>query len=384
MSTEQSYKVLMLATTAAMIEQFNKNNILLLENMGYEVHVIGNWKDGNPISEERLTKFKIWLEKHHCKWFHMPSTRRPTDINNIKAYKQVVRLIKQEKYDFIHCHTPLGSVIARCAAHKTKTKVIYTAHGFHFYKGAPTKNWLFYYPVEKFLSRWTDILILINQEDYNRAKRSFHAKDIQFVPGVGIDLDKFCELDDKDRKDMKRAKLGVGTSDRMLLSVGELIPRKNHEIVIRAIKKVNDPHIKYYICGKGSLKDHLQMVIKELELENQVFLLGYRQDVCELCQISDAFVFPSIQEGLPVALMEAMACRTVVIASNIRGCNDLIKNEKCLFNPSDLKTIVGLIQEVLNDDCSIYIKENYDNILLFDIKRINSKMEKIYKQISHI
>lgn len=183
-------KMLMMATTAAMIEQFNKNNILILLDMGYEVHVAGNFEKGNPISQERLEALKKWLEERKCKWFNIPSTRKPTDYNNVRAYKQVVSLIKQYNYNFIHCHTPIGSVIARCAAHKTHTPIIYTAHGFHFYKGAPIKNWLIYYPVEKFFSRWTDLLILITKEDYERAK-SFKAGKVVYVPGVGIDLDEF-------------------------------------------------------------------------------------------------------------------------------------------------------------------------------------------------
>ena len=197
-----SPKMLMLATTAAMIEQFNKDNILILENMGYEIHVAGNWNAGNPISSERLAEFKAWLQEHHGKWFQISATRKPTDfINNIKAYEEVVSLINRYNYKFIHCHTPIGSIIGRIAAQKTKTKIIYTAHGFHFFKGAPLKNWLMYFPVEWICSWITDVLITINKEDYERAKRFLHAKKTKYIPGVGVNIEKFatCNVDKKEK-----------------------------------------------------------------------------------------------------------------------------------------------------------------------------------------
>ena len=377
-------KMLMMATTAAMIEQFNKNNILILEEMGYEVHVVGNFKDGNPISIEKIEQFKEWLTQHNGKWFHIPSTRKPTDTNNIKAYKQVVKLIKEYKYEFVHCHTPIGSVIARCAAHKTNTPIIYTAHGFHFFKGAPLLNWLIYYPVEKFLSRWTDILVTINKEDFNCANRRFHAKRTEYIPGVGIDLDKFST--GKIDREKKRRELGLQEDDVMLLSVGELIKRKNHEIVIHAIKEVRRKDIKYFICGQGILKDKLEKLIKELRLEKQVYLLGYRNDISELCQAAEIFVFPSLQEGLPVALMEAMACSLPCICSNIRGNTDLITNEQggVLVDPYLKKEFCEAICMM---SCNQQQREkmgkyNFDISHQYSIETISKQMKKIYEELA--
>lgn len=319
-------KMLMLATTAAMSEQFNKNNILILEEMGYEVHVAGNWKEGNPISNERLEQFKEWLAEHHGKWFHISATRKPHDIkNNLPAYKQVVKLIKEYDYEFIHCHTPIGSVIGRIAAHFTKTKIIYTAHGFHFYKGAPLINWLLYYPVEWGLSYWTDVLITINKEDFERAKKNFHAKRIERIPGVGVDVKRFTS-NTIDRIE-KRKSLGVREDDIMLLSVGELIERKNHKVVIDAISNVASSKVKLFICGKGPLEEKYRTKISNLGMEDSISLFGFRDDVWEFCVAADVFVFPSKQEGLPVALLEAMASGLPVIASEIRGNIELIDKE---------------------------------------------------------
>lgn len=322
-------KILMVATTAAMIEQFNKNNIMILEEMGYEVHVVGNWLEGNPISDERLEEFKNWLDNHHAQWFQIPSTRKPLDVkNNSAAYRSIVELINKNKYEFMHCHTPIGSVIGRCAAHKTQTKVIYTAHGFHFFKGAPLKNWLLYYPVEKFLSRWTDVLITINNEDYERAKKKFYMKKLVKIPGVGIDLEKYGCI--RETREEKRKELEVDDNTIVLLSVGELIERKNHTTVIKAIAKLKEKtnvKIKYFIAGKGALEDTYRQLISNLHIEQEVILLGFRNDISELCEASDIFILPSFQEGLSVALMEAMASGLPCIVSDIRGNNDLIQED---------------------------------------------------------
>lgn len=376
--------MLMLATTAAMIEQFNKNNILILEEMGYEVHVAGNWNEGNPISNERLDEFKEWIAAHGGKYFHIPALRKPTAFkSNICAYKKVIELIHENKYEFIHCHTPIGSVIGRLAAHKTHTKIMYTAHGFHFFKGAPILNWLLYYPVEWGLSYWTDVLITINQEDYNRAKKCFRAKRTEYVPGVGVDTERFQPgLCDRTKK---RKELGVQDDEIMLLSVGELIPRKNHKVVIEALKGIERQDIKYFICGQGTLMEELKKNIQELRLDKQVYLLGYRRDISELCQATDIFVFPSLQEGLPVALMEAIACHTPVLCTDIRGNTDLVKTDECLFkvnSSEDLKKqlLNAFGERAISDVIKESVIVNYENLKLFDLQKIAEKMRTLYKE----
>lgn len=383
-------KVLMLATTAAMIEQFNKNNILILEEMGYEVHVAGNWLEGNPISNERLEEFKVWITRHRGKYYHIPSVRNPSAVRaNTDAYKKVVNLIKEHQYEFIHCHTPIGSVIGRIAAHYTHTKIIYTAHGFHFFKGAPLKNWILYYPVERLLSRWTDLLITINREDYERAKKSFHAKQTEYIPGVGIDTKKFS-YGLIDRKE-KRKSLGLEENDIMLLSVGELIPRKNHGIVIEAIAQLKEERYKYFICGKGELKDQYQSLIQKLGLEKQVFLLGYRDDISELCQAADLYIFPSYQEGLPVALMEAVACHVPVICTNVRGNTDLIKNQECMFEPYDREGLIRCMQKAvtksspeqghrfgISEEYQQMAEENYERLANYDLENVMEQIKNLY------
>lgn len=375
-------KVMMLTTTAYMSERFNRSNICILEEMGYEVHVVANFDRGNPTTKEVLDEFKKWIEEHHGKWISISVTKHPTDMkNNGNAYKQLIRLIEKHQYEFIHCHTPVAGVLGRLTGLYTKTKVIYTAHGFHFFKGAPLKNWLLYYPVERFLSRWTDILITINQEDYQRAKRSFHAKKTEYIPGVGIDIKKFsCGLIDREEK---RKSLGLKDTDIMFLSVGELNKNKNHQMVIYALSKLKKKNIHYVIVGQGILFEELKVLAQELKIAEQVHLLGYRDDVKEIYQAADIFVFPSKREGLSVALMEAIACRVPIICTEVRGNTDLIKNSQYWFSPNDKESLIQCIENVCEKDgiskeFKRTVEENYRNLEKYDLENVVKKMKEIY------
>lgn len=378
-------KVLMLATTAAMIEQFNKDNILILTDMGYEVHMAGNFDVGNPISDERLDEFKLWLKKHNCSWFNIPATRKPTDIkNNHAALKQIVSLINKYKYDFIHCHTPIGSIIGRIAARKTKTKIIYTAHGFHFFKGAPLKNWLLYYPAEWFFSWFTDLIITINHEDYRRAKRHFHSKEVKFIPGVGVDVEKFHSYH-IDRK-TEREKLCIPEDAFVLLSVGELMDRKNQIIVIEALHKLNNPNIYYLAVGQGVLQTLYEQKINEYGLDKNIKLLGFRDDVCMLCKLADCFIHPSIREGLGIAPLEAMASGLPLISSDINGMKDYTKDGKsgCCINPTSVDDAAYSINKIYTDHefaqaCSEY---NTRQAMKYDISKSHREMQKIYRHFT--
>ncbi len=374
-------KMLMLASVASMIDQFNMPNIELLQKMGYEVHVACNFEKGSTCTEERIQKLKKRLREINVRYFQIDFSRSVLKVNEIlKSYRQVKTLLLKEHYDFIHCHSPIGGVVGRIAGHKTHTKVIYTAHGFHFYKGAPLQNWLLYYPVEKWLSRYTDVLITINKEDYQRAKKKFHAKETKYIPGVGIDVEKIqaVQVD----REKKREELGIGKDDFLLLSVGELNKNKNHEAVIRAIAELRNSKIKYAICGKGLLKEYLEELAEKLGVRNQLFLLGFRTDVIEICKSADVFVFPSKREGLSVALMEAMACGLPCVISRIRGNTDLIN--ECGgygFDVSNKDTLIKKLKEVIKKGSLYKSNDKEKKILQFDTKNVNNMMTNIYLKI---
>ena len=380
---------LVIASTASMIDQFNMSNIRILQELGYEVQVACNFRDGNTCSDEKVIELKNRLNDMNIVFYDIDFCRNVMNFSkDIEAYKQVKKLFENNKYDLVHCHTPIGGVIARMAARKYRkrgTKVIYTAHGFHFYKGAPLKNWLLYFPVEWICSFFTDVLITINKEDFALAKKHMHAQKTKYVSGVGIDLNKFSSntLTNEEKLTIRRS-LGIKDNEKMILSVGELIPRKDHETAIRAIHKLNDKRIKYFICGQGALHDHLQTLINDLGLSDNVKLLGFRTDISELCCCADMFVFPSRQEGLPVALMEAMASGLPCVVSDIRGNTDLIDDGKggFLCKPNDVNGFAQKIKMLLSDrdlstSMSVY---NTNKLKKYDISAINSQMKRIYQK----
>lgn len=311
--------------------------------------------------------------------YQIDTSRSPLNKGNIKAVKQIKQLVEREKYDIVHCHTPIAAMCTRLAcfkARKNGTKVFYTAHGFHFYKGAPLKNWLVYYPVEKVCAHFTDMLITINKEDYELAKKKMKAKRVEYVPGVGIDLGKFEKV--VIDKNAKRKELGIPNDKTLLLSVGELNENKNHETVIRAIERWN---VYYIIAGSGPLQNHLQNVIDELGLGAKVMLLGYRRDVEELYQIADVYILPSIREGLNVSVMEAMASKLPVVCSKIRGNRDLVDEKGgILFDPHSVYQCRKAIERVLRLNREQLGKYNNEKTKILSVDSVNAQMRILYEE----
>lgn len=368
-------KVLILASVASMIEQFNMPNIQLLQRLGYEVHVACNFEEGNTCTKALIEKLKERLMEDQIQFFQIDFTRKVYDIKQEwRAYKQILKQVNENKYAFIHCQSPIGGVVGRLAGERTDTKIIYTAHGFHFYKGAPLFNWIIYYPIEKWLSRYTDILVTINQEDYQRAKRKLYAKHVEYVPGVGIDIEKIQSKAVDIGK--IREEIGLEKDDFVLLSVGELNKNKNHEVVIRALSKVKNHKVKYIICGQGELREYLENLIKKLHLEKQIYLLGYRTDIIEIYKSVDLFIFPSKREGLSVALMEAMACGLPCIVTNIRGNSDLIQQKEQHIGKNSVNSIKSKILDSMK-----HTPQRYSLDYTFSQKNILDKMQRIYLQI---
>jgi glycosyltransferase involved in cell wall biosynthesis len=331
--------------------------------------------------------FKEWgmddiFGKLGCGSYQIDFSRSPLSLDNVKAYGQLKKVIANGNYDIVHCHTPNASVITRLVCRKlrkkTGLKVFYTAHGFHFYKGAPKLNWMVFYPIEKFCSRFTDKLITINKEDYELAKAKFHAKAVHYVPGVGIDLSRFENIQ-VDRA-AKRREIGVPEDAFLLLSVGELSKRKNHKLVLQALAKIDDPNIHYVIVGKGALQEELQQFAREHQQSDRFHLLGYRRDIAELYKSADLCCFPSLHEGLPVALMEAMACRLSVACSRIRGNTDLIdETGGSLFDANDPEECRQAIIRVLNGEREAMGVVNQNRVQSFSHKKILATMKSVYE-----
>ncbi len=314
-----------------------------------------------------------------CNIYHIDTSRSPFSFGNLKAIRQIRDLVEKNGYDIVHCHTPLAAASTRLACkglrRKGKVKVIYTAHGFHFYKGAPRKNWMIFYPIEKLCSQYTDVLITINKEDYEFAKKKLKAKKVEYVPGVGIDVAKFADVV-VDRK-AKRIEIGVPEDAFMLLSVGELNENKNHKVVIEALAKLKDSNIHYVIAGTGAEKDNLQKLADKLGVN--LHLLGYRRDIAELDKTADCFILPSIREGLNVSIMEAMASGLPVICGRIRGNVDMVdENIGGLCDPCSPNDFSEVIKSVRSSDRHAKSDYSAKKALLFDKTKIDKQMKNIY------
>ena len=323
----------------------------------------------------------------NCKIFQISYTRSPFKIEIIKAIKEIRKIVQENNYDIVHCHTPIAAMCTRFACkslRKEGVKVIYTAHGFHFCKGVPLKNWLLFYPVEWICAHWTDVLITINEEDYSLAQKHMHAQTVKYVPGVGIDLEKFSpRVMSKEEKTNKRNELGLHEEEKLALSVGELSYDKNHILMLEALRKESGLNYKYAICGEGTSREKYEKFIKENDLQDKVMLLGHRNDISELLRIADLFVFPSTFEGLPVALMEAIASKVMVVCSASRGNTDLVKDNRCLFDYRSVDELIAAIHNVENlseEERATILEENYVRLLPREKSRIIEDMLKIYQE----
>ncbi len=377
-------KALMYASVASMIQQFNMDNIRLLQELGYEVDVACNMKQGSTITDEKVSLMKSELETMGVHVYHIPVPRSITNIKDIwKSFWITRKLINEQEYSLIHCHSPIGGMICRLANRLSKwygqVRMIYTAHGFHFYKGAPKINWLLFYPIERICSCYSDVLITINQEDYALAKRKMKSKLCVYVPGVGVDLQKFKKVSLTEKSKFRI--LGVSDKDTVLVSVGELSTRKNHEVVIRALSRLNNPNYKYFICGLGPLEHRLEKLILDLKMQSNIRLLGYRSDIAEILNMADVYVFPSLQEGLPVALMESMAAGKAVACSRIRGNTDLVdSNGGVLFDPHSVDDCTMAIDQLLHSNLAKMGEYNSNKIRGFSKETVRELMSKIYSK----
>jgi len=425
-------KALMHAHTAYMVTQFNIDNIKILQELGYTVDVACCWQDDDSaLSLEAMADRRRKLDELGCRVIETASLRKIFNISELsKAYKQLKAEVEENKYEIVHTQSPIGGVICRLACRHARkaygTKVIYAAHGFHFFKGAPFKNWAVFYNVEKYCSKFTDLLITINKEDYDNASTRFKAKRVVYVPGAGVDTHKFVAS--TGGRDRVRTELGISDDTVVLLSVGELIPRKNHIEVLQALKimmdagkicgskgvknledsvesngiRAHDAHdfsgknkhngsanaqkVKYLIAGRGKIDQELRDKINELGLSDMVTMLGFRQDVADVFAASDIYVFPSHQEGLPVALMEAMSVGMPVVCSSIRGNTDLIKEGQggYLFDSKDPKTLVEALEKMLAtpaDTRHDMGNHNIETMKSFDKETVNTEMKKLYQSL---
>lgn len=374
-------KVLFVATVVKThMMQFHIPYLKMFQEMGWETAVASRNDYENPED----------CQIPYCDtYYDIPFERTPWKIENYRAYRMLKKIIDEGNFDIIHCHTPVGALVARLAARKARrkgTKVIYTAHGFHFFDGAPLMNWLLFYPAEKLLAPLTDVLITINKEDYQRAQKKIRTKRIEYVPGVGIDTDKFrCTAVDVQEK---RRELGYGEKDFLILTVAEMTPNKNHITVLNALALLKDTeefaNIHYLICGRGVMRESLQDSAEALGILDHVDFLGYRTDAPQLYRCSDMFAFVSFREGLSVALMEAMSCGLPIMCTKIRGNTDLIDGEVCgIFTENNPQAVADSILRLYRDPefRASLGRHAMEKVKLFDEENVLKQVKDIYLSV---
>lgn len=366
-------KVLLTATVQSHICQFHKPLVEVLHEHGCEVHVAAR----DNLAEKNGLKLDF-VEKV----FNVSFARSPKSKDNLHAFKELKRIINEEDYDVIHCNTPMGGIVTRLAAKKARkngTKIYYTAHGFHFYKGAPKKNWVIYYPIEKIFSRMTDKLITITKEDYELAKRKFHC-EVEYIHGVGVDTKKIGIIPIDEKKKIKKD-LGVDENTKIILNIGELLPNKNQKTLIKAIELVVNRinNCKLLIAGNGRERESLEQLIKERKLEPYIIWLGYTTKINQYLNVCDVLVACSYREGLPLNLVEAMLCGKPIVASINRGHRELVKNDVngYLVSPDDPQDFSEKICEVLQGHKD-YIEVALKMADAFTDKNVKLELESIY------
>lgn len=326
-------------------------HIKFLSENGYDISLACS-NVGNRIDELRGLLNGITITEVRLK-------RSPMAIENFVGYKELKKLINENNFDIIWTNEPVMGVVTRLAAKKARksgAKVVYIAHGFHFYKGAPLKNWLLFYPIEWLASFLTDLLITINIEDYNRSQ-NMHAKETKYIHGIGINTGR---LNNTNKTDIRK-ELGLKDDAFLVLSVGELNKNKNQKVIIKALAEISDKDIHYILCGKGNQKDNLDKLAKKLNVHNQVHFLGYRKDIVDIYFGADVFVMPTYREGLGLAALEAMYCGLPVIGSSNRGLRDVVLHNKNGFlgNSNDYDFFAKSIKQ---------LKENVNERKLFGEK----------------
>lgn len=320
--------------------------------------------------------------------FSVSIKRTPYSFKNIKAIFELKKIIEKEHYDIIHTHTPMGSVVTRLAAlkyrKKSNVKIIYTAHGFHFFKKCPIINYILFFPVEKILSKYTDLIITINKEDYEFAKKHFKT-EIAYIPGIGFNQSRLEKTLNEKEKEKFRKENGLSKNDYVITYIAEFSNRKRQAYLIKAIKKMNLTNEKFLLIGEDTKSSKIRNIIHKYNLEENIKILGFKNNISDYLDISDLIISVSKQEGLPLNIMEAMYKEKPIIVSDCRGNRDLIKNNKNgivvdINNANELIRIINYLK--INSEYAVKLgKKNETIVGKYSINNVLPQMIKIYKKI---
>lgn len=366
-------------TTIGLTMCFFPEHIKMLLDEGHTVELACN---------DTESKVPEIYQSLNLKIHTIPFSRSPLSKSNVSAYKQLKKLVQEGQFDIVHTHTPNASAIVRLACRKLRKnglKVFYTAHGFHFYKGAPILNWLVYYPVEKMCSRWTDTLITINDEDYKRAKTKMHANRTEIISGVGVDLERFKNAA-VDRIAV-RNELGISPDAKVLIYIAELNQNKNQTSLLDMMAEMTKirQDVVLLLVGPGNMKQDLQEKAENLGISDKVIFTGFRKDIPQLLKASDVCVPSSIREGFGLNIIEAMACGVPVVAYDNRGHRTIIQDgvNGYIVPNGDVVAMSATVNNILSDDSSPArrITDDASKIVLrYSVQSVVTSMSEIYRR----
>lgn len=368
-------KVLLVATVQSHICQFHRPLVAMLHEHGCEVHVAAR----NNLAEKNGLKLDF-VERV----FDVPFQRSPFSPKNLGAYKQLKKIIGEGGYDVVHCNTPVGGVVGRLAAQKARkrgTKVFYTAHGFHFYQGAPKKNWLIWYPVEKFMCRHTDKLITINEEDYQLARSKFPVETCH-IHGVGVSVSRY-HPHSAEEEEVLRKEESLSAQDFVVLCTGELNANKDQRTLIDAAVLCRDriPELKVLLAGNGPLESTLREQISGNHAEGYIRLLGYRTDLERVVPAADVIVSCSHREGLGLNLIEGMLCGKTVIAVENRGHRELVEDGVTgyLIPAGDSRALAEVLVKLYKSGARQRLGQaGYEKARLYTDQNVKRELKELY------
>lgn len=371
-------KRILVTSTDLMMIQFLVPHVINLSENGFEVEIACSVV-GNRIEEVRQ-KLNGYVNAIHL----VRLVRSPASPTNFKGYNDMKKVINSGNYDIIWTNEPVMGLTTRLAARKARkngTKVLYMVHGFHFYEGAPKLNWLIYYPIERFAAHFCDTIVTINKEDFERAQR-LNSPSVKYIHGIGVDTSR---LHTDETPHNIRQEIGLSDDSFLVLSVGELLPRKNQQVIIKALGKLHDSNVHYILCGKGKLLNELLALAKENGVDKQVHFLGYRKDVLNIYGQADLLAFPSRREGLGLAGLEAMYCGLPLVSSNTSGPRDYMENGKTgfMYDPDDADGFADGIRRMKSDSelCSACGAYNRKAVIPFCLECVKNEVLDLFREL---
>ncbi len=371
---ERERRVLYVAVSQGHLSVFHNPYIEWFRDRGYKVDIAARAVDGFPLAQ-------------HDYFHEIDFARSPFSIDNIRGFFRLVRILRAESYTMVHTHTPVPSALTRLAAlfAKGRPTVVYTAHGFHFFPRAPVANWLTWFSLEWLFTRMTDIVVTINNWDFDAAQRLLRAQRARLIPGIGVNLDRFRRFPASRRAEIRR-ELGIKDDAFVMLYIAEFIPRKNHAFLIDAFAEIrrNLIHAELVLVGDGPLQDVVAARVAQLGLQRVVKLLGFRRDIPEIANSADLAVSSSVHEGLPIGLAESMACGLPVVASEDRGHIELVLEGETgfLFEQNNAAAFVAHVLHLAGDPAlrRRFGEAGQNHVRKFEIESAMAAMEPIYRE----